>query len=129
MPLKTRTRKASRAGYRQEMVTIKELFTSGDTLEPSEKALRSRAGRRQGILVFMESIGNTHYYDRMLSLIRANAARRCKGPGVHWSDIAGSMKKTSLPNDRLVSLLNQGHSLDEVTESLVKDLSSLLDEL
>ena len=121
-------RKASRAGYRLEKVTIRDLFESEDTLEPSEKALRARAERRQGILVFVESVGNTHYYDRLLSLIRVNAARRCKGPGVQWSDIANCLRKTSLTNGKLISLLNQGHALDQVTELLVKDLWSLLDE-
>ncbi len=125
---RVQTRKASRAGYRPEKVTIRDLFAGDDTLEPSEKALRARAGRRESILVFVESVGNTHYYDRMLSLIRVNAARRCIGPGVQWGDIASCLRKTSLPSKKLVSLLNEGHSLGQVTELLVKDLSSLLDE-
>ncbi|MFQ5506771.1 MAG: hypothetical protein ACE5F1_18525 [Planctomycetota bacterium] len=122
-----RTKRVSRAGYRLEKVSIRELFERGETLEPSEKALRARAERREGILVFVESIGNTLYYDLMLSVIRVNAGRRCRGPGVQWSDIGQSMRRTSLTNDKLISLLNDGHSVSEVTDLLVEDLSRLLD--
>lgn len=109
---------AARGGYTLEKVTIRDLFQSGQTREPSEKALRARAR----ILVFVESNGNTHYYDRQLSLIRVNAARRCKGPGVQWEDIGAGLERTSLTNARLVKLLNEGSSIEEATDLLAQDL-------
>lgn len=125
MPSKARA--ATRRGYELEKVTIRQLFASGETHEPSEKALRDRAGRRHGILVFVESVGNAHYYDRLLSVIRVNAARRCKGPGVQWEDISDCLKQIPLSNDGLKALLNDGHSTEQVTATLAEQLSSFLD--
>src|SRR6266545_3009262 len=101
------TRLRRKKGYLLEKVTIRELFGKGLTREPSEKALRERA--LQGILEFVESVGNTHYYDLILSTIRANAARACKRPGVRWADIASALGKTALTNAGIKDLLNEGH--------------------
>ena len=60
--------------YVEKKVTIKELFDSGKTREPSLKALRKRA--EEDILLFVESNANAYYYDEKISLIRALAARR-----------------------------------------------------
>jgi hypothetical protein len=122
-------KKTPQPGYVLERVTIYDLFESGETHEPSEKALRARAARHEGILVFVESVGNTHYYDKMLSTIRANAARQCKGPGVQWKDIAQCLRKVSLTNEHLKVMLNNGQSREEVTEVLAKEITSLLDQL
>ncbi len=124
-----RPKKIQQPRYALERVTIHHLFKCGETHEPSEKALRARAARREGILVFVESVGNTHYYDRILSTIRVNAARQCKGPGVQWKDIGQCLRRTSLTNEHLKAMLNNGQSLDKVTGILAKELVSMLDQL
>ena len=116
-------------GYFLEKVTIQELFATGETNEPSEKALRARANRRHGILVFVESVGNTHYYDKQLSIIRVNAARRCKESGVSWGDISSCLKKVALSTKTLKEMLDEGMSKDQVTRVLADELSSQLDKL
>ncbi len=126
MPSKSRA--TARSGYVFEKVQIRDLYESGATREPSEKALRARADRRHGILVFVESIGNTHYYDRLLSTIRVNAARRCKGPGVQWDDISNCLRKATLTPEKLRALLKDGQSEAKLTDALVQELSALLDQ-
>jgi hypothetical protein len=123
----SRLRSASKPGYTLDRVTIRDLFQGGATREPSEKALRARADRKQAILVFVESVGNTHFYDRVLSTIRMNAARRCKGPGVKWSDIVDCLQKVTLNNGRLKDMLNDGGTVAEATDALAVELSAMLD--
>ncbi len=118
------TRLGRRKAYLLERVTIRDLFEKRVTREPSEKALRERA--LQGILEFVESIGNTHYYDLMLSTVRANAARACKRPGVQWADIASALGKATLTNAAIKDLLNEGRSFKEIESSLAQEISTIL---
>ncbi len=77
-------------GHQVVKATIQGIFESGRTREPSVKALRARA--REDIFVYLESNGPTQYYDRELSVIRANAARTCKRPGIRWKDIVRAVR-------------------------------------
>lgn len=104
----SRSKRAVRAGYELETVSIRQLFESSQTREPSENALRERANR--GILVFVESVGNTNYYDRQLSVIRVNAARACKRPGVKWSHIANCVARRDLATPGKLGLRNRSTS-------------------
>lgn len=112
-------KKGKEGGYTQKEVTIKELYESGRTHEPSEKALRDRA---KGILVFIESSSNIYYYDEILSIIRVNAARKSKRPGIAWSTLGRAMNSIESLNKTLVERLKRGES----EQDIVNDLSKLL---
>lgn len=111
-------KKKKEEGYSQKKVTIKELYKSGKTNEPSEKALSDRA---KDILVFIKSIGNTYYYDEILSRIRVNAARRCKQPGIaSWSELGRAINRIESLNQTLIERLNRGDSEQDIVNDLTK---------
>lgn len=110
--------------YKQRKVTIKELFESGQTKEPSIKALRTRAD--EGILVFLESMGNVYYYDEQLSIIRDLAARKCKRPGVRWKDIKNAFKKSGYSPEKIIEMLNHSKSKAEIVNEIANELSAIL---
>ena len=115
--------KNKKEGYTQIKVTIKELHAGRETSEPSEKALRARAN--DDILVPIGSSGNKFYFDKMLSVIRVVAARRCKMPGTKWSDIRRIMKRLdSSLNQSIIERLNNGHSKQDIIDSLAELLLS-----
>lgn len=97
-------------GYRQEKVTLQELFSGGrgKIKEPSVKALRQRA--LDGILVYLDSSGPTQYFDRRLSEIRHRAARSCKKPGITWRNITRAFREAD--------------SSDAINQSIIQSLNS-----
>jgi hypothetical protein len=100
--------------YQVVKVTIQELFDSGRTREPSVKALRTRA--RESILVYLESNGPIQYYDRELSVIRVNASRTCKRPGVQWKGIGKAIRDLDALdgiNPLIIETLENGGSAKE----------------
>ena len=117
-------KKPKRRGYEEVPVTIPELFSSGLTNEPSENALRKRAAG--GLLVFMGSVANEYKYDKWLSIIRVNASRKCKRPGVNWSDIETIISHSEYTNSASIKTLDGGCSYQEVEELMAADLRRLL---
>jgi hypothetical protein len=87
-------------GYQLQKVTLEQLFRSGRIREPSLSVLRARV--RGGIVVFVESSGRSFLYDQQLSIIRVNAARAAKKPGVFWREI-----------ERVIQILDSHHHLNE----------------
>lgn len=123
---KAKRRPPGEIDYALDKVTIRELFESRATREPSEKALRERAFEE--ILVFEETTGNTHYYDRVLSTIRVNAARRCKRPRVQWRHIRECLGRVRLTNEQMNLLLRDGRTPRELEDELAHELSGLLQQ-
>lgn len=82
-------------------------------------ALRVRA--IGGILVFVESRGRNYLYDEQLSIIRVNAARANKRPGVSWKEIENTMKRLDLDghlNRYIKEQLNRGGTEAQVTRAV-----------
>lgn len=70
--------------YTKKLITLTDLYQSGRTREPSLKALRARVDDK--VPVFVEE-HSAHYFDEELSVIRLQAARKCKIPKIKWSHI------------------------------------------
>lgn len=107
--------------YQVVKVTVQELFDSRRTREPSVKALRTRA--QEGILVYLESNGPMQYYDRELSVIRVNAARACKRPGIQWKGIGRAIR--DLDDSRgidplIIETLENGGSTKEAEAQIAR---------
>lgn len=97
--------------YRQETVSLQELFSGGrgKIKEPSVKALRQRV--LDGILVYLDNDGPTQYFDRRLSEIRHRAARGCKKPGITWKNITRAFREADSSesiNPSIIQSLNSG---------------------
>lgn len=102
--------------YKQEEITIKELFEKKLAKENSIKALRARADEKNLVFIGLKKDGRTRLYDKQLSIVRVNAARNCKNhkPAITW----GTFKRTfemldsnnpSL-NNMVINLLNKDNS-------------------
>lgn len=116
-------------GYIRELVTIEELFQSGETKEPSLRALRSRGSTEEKILVWVEFRNGSHYYDKQLSVIRANAARAVKGPGIRWKDASRGINGNEVCSPEAIKhRLQGGESELTVTGSLTAHLQELLSQ-
>lgn len=111
-------------GYVKNNVSLKQLFNSKKTKEPSVKALRTRA--EEGILVYRESIANVYYYDEQLSIIRALAARKCKRPGIRWKDISKALDDSRYTEKKIVDMLNQDKSNAEIIKEIAEELMTIL---
>jgi len=114
--------------YKQEEITIKELFEKKLTKENSIKALRTRADEKILAFIGLKEDGRTRLYDKQLSVVRVNAARNCKNhePAITW----GTFKRThevldsknpSL-NNMVIDLLNKDNS----EQKAVKQVEAVL---
>ncbi|MDX1984733.1 MAG: hypothetical protein SFV51_30955 [Bryobacteraceae bacterium] len=109
--------------YSQRLVTLTELQASSG--EPSLKALRSRA--TAGILRYIRSQGSVQLFDHDLSIIRCQAARACKVPGITWTRIEFAVRRVDQELDRLiVEKLNSGVSFAETKEAAKELLRTAL---
>lgn len=120
------TEKATeQSGYIRNLVNLQQLFESGETKEPSIRALRSRA--EDDILVFVESKEKSHYFDEQLSVMRVVVARLCKGIGVRWKDISKIMNRDSaFFKETIVERLNNGETQSDIIENLSTRLRKAL---
>ena len=104
--------------YEVKLVTLQELYESGRTREPSLKALRARVDDQ--IPVFVEE-RSAHYFDEELSVIRLQAARKCKRPKVKWHDLQKAFEALDRDelNSSIIERLTGEASEREVVEWVV----------
>lgn len=82
-------------------------------------ALREKA--RDGLLVYIENNGAVQFFDQDLSIVRENAASKCKRPGVTWKRILiaiNALDRRDI-NSQIIRVLNTTNSTSEATKFLV----------
>ena len=118
--------------YKQEEITIKELFEKKLTKENSIKALRARADEKNLVFIGLKEDGRTRLYNKQLSIVRVTAARNCKNhePAITWGTFKRTFEMLDSNNPSLnnivIDLLNKDNSeqkaIQQVEAMLVNHL-------
>ena len=108
--------------YKENKVTLQELYNTGDTKERSLNALGNRG--RQGILAFAGhgTDGKTLLFDEQLSVVRLRVARELKGPGKTWKVVSGVINRSDSINDEIKKEINEYHEIKKPIQIITKKI-------
>ena len=108
--------------YKENTVTLEELYNTGETKERSLNALGNRA--RHQILAFAGHglDGKILLFDEMLSIVRLRVARELKGPGKTWKVVSKIINDFDSINEEIKKEINEHHEIKKPIQIITKKI-------